>query len=175
MGAMQTESQHCRFHLGGYYPGVIGEIVTCHATYYHQTWGFDDSFETQVGRELSDFIARFDPLRDGFWAATVAGNFAGSLAIDGYPTETVGARLRWFIVPPAYQGNGIGQALMATAMEFCRSSPYPQIYLWTFEGLDAARALYERHGFQLTTEHRVRQWGQHLNEQQFALALPPRD
>jgi hypothetical protein len=64
---------------------------------------------------------------------------------------------------------------MAAAMEFCRSSPYPQIYLWTFEGLDAARALYERHGFQLTTAHQVRQWGQELKEQQFVLALPPRD
>ena len=171
---MHTESKRQSFHLGGYYPGVVGQITACHAVYYHQFWGFDASFETQVGRELSEFIARFDPLRDGFWSATVKGGFAGSIAIDGHPTATDGARLRWFIVAPEYQGYGIGKALMATAIQFSRTSTYPQIYLWTFEGLDVARELYERNGFRLTAEHQVRQWGRNLNEQQFVLVLDPK-
>jgi len=151
----------------------VGEITTCHAIYYHQAWGFDITFETQVGRELSEFMARFDPLRDGFWSATVKGRFAGSIAIDGHPTEDIGARLRWFIVAPDYQGYGIGKSLMAAAIEFCRSATYPQIFLWTFEGLDVARELYERYGFRLAAEHPVRQWGRDLKEQQFVLALTP--
>ena len=49
--------------ITGYFPGVIGRITETHAVYYHENWGFDASFETQVGRELSEFIGE---LRMGF-------------------------------------------------------------------------------------------------------------
>ncbi len=38
------------FEMRGYFPGVVGAIVQLHATYYSEYWGFDISFETQVGR-----------------------------------------------------------------------------------------------------------------------------
>ena len=44
-----------KFH--GYYPGVVGKITEIHAVYYNEHWGFDVSFETQVARELSEFIS----------------------------------------------------------------------------------------------------------------------
>ena len=71
------------FH--GYFPGVIGMITEAHAVYYHEHWGFDVSFETQVGRELSEFVAAFQKGRDGFWVTTVGDRFGGSVAIDGQP------------------------------------------------------------------------------------------
>jgi len=39
--------------LTGYFPGVVGKITEQHAIYYYENWGFDVSFETQVGKELS--------------------------------------------------------------------------------------------------------------------------
>ncbi len=45
--------------LSSYYPGAIGEITGLHATYYHDHWGFDISFETQVLKELSEFMQDF--------------------------------------------------------------------------------------------------------------------
>ena len=39
--------------------------------------------------------------------------------------------------------------------------------LWTFKGLDAARHLYERHGFRLAEEYAGAQWGVNLVEQRF--------
>ncbi len=48
----------------GYYPGAIGKIVELHATYYHDHWGFDITFETQVARELAEFLSRFDASTD---------------------------------------------------------------------------------------------------------------
>ena len=39
----------------------------------------------------------------------------------------------------------------------------------TFEGLDAARALYEGEGFRLCEEHVVNQWGQRITEQMFEI------
>jgi GNAT superfamily N-acetyltransferase len=155
--------------LKGYYPGAIGKITELHATYYYKNWGFDVSFETQVGRELSEFISGFEEGRDGFWIAEVDGQFAGSIAIDGRGGNVDGVRLRWFIVSPEYQGNGVGRTLLRTAVTLCKNVDYTYVYLWTFNGLDAARALYEEEGFRLREEHHVNQWGNTITEQKFVL------
>jgi GNAT superfamily N-acetyltransferase len=155
----------------GYFPGAIGKITELHATYYHDNWGLDVSFETQVGRELSEFISEFQENRDGFWVAKVAGDFAGSVAIDGRQASKQGARLRWLIVDPRFQGRGIGRNLLKEALEFCKKAGYKKVYLWTFKGLDAARFLYDRSGFQLREEDNVGQWGKNLTEQKFDLDL----
>ena len=161
--------------IHGYYPGVVGKITEIHAVYYHEHWGFDVSFETQVGRELSIFVSEFDENRDGFWAATANGKFAGAVAIDGHDAVTDGARLRWFIVDPEFQSAGLGNRLISLAVQFCKDKEYPKIFLWTFEGLDAARRLYERHNFRLCETQEVDQWGQHIREQKFELLLTSLD
>jgi GNAT superfamily N-acetyltransferase len=158
-------------NIRGYYPGVIGRITEIHAVYYFDHWGFDVTFETQVGRELSDFISEFHEGRDGFWAALLDGKFAGSIAIDGRQAHKEGARLRWFIVPPQYQGQGIGVKLIERAVTFCKERGHRSVFLWTFEGLQAARALYERMGFLISKEHEIYQWGQNITEQMFVLSL----
>jgi GNAT superfamily N-acetyltransferase len=160
-----------KINITGYFPGVIGSITTLHARYYHDHWGFDRSFEIQVGSELCEFIRGFDPSRDGFWAARKGGEFAGAVALDGSLAETEGARIRWFIVDPRCHGTGIGRDLLNQAMNFCRQKAYAKVYLWTFKGLDTARALYERHGFELTLEETVSQWGAVIHEQKFELIL----
>lgn len=164
-----TETQY-----SGYYPGVAGKITEVHALYYHKHWGFDISFETQVGRELSEFLIEFDKSRDGLWVARRNGMFAGAAAIDGRNAQSEGARLRWFIVVPVFQGHGIGKKLISQAVAFCKENNYPRVYLWTFEGLDTARYLYEEHHFKLCEQHDIDQWGQHLNEQKFELVLTDR-
>ena len=155
----------------GYYPGVVGQITEIHAVYYHENWGFDASFETQVGRELSEFVEKFDKNRDGLWVATTRGTFAGAIAIDGENAFTDGARLRWFIVLPEFQKYGIGKVLISQAVEFCKRKGFPKVYLWTFEGLTKARRLYEAVDFRLCEEHEVTQWGQTIKEQKFELTL----
>jgi GNAT superfamily N-acetyltransferase len=155
----------------GYFPGVVGQITEAHAVYYHAHWGFDVSFEAQVARELSEFVASGDPGGDGLWVARQEERFAGSIAIDGGHAETAGARLRWFIVAPEFQGTGIGRQLIQRVVRFCQDRGYLKIHLWTFEGLNAARRVYEKSGFRLCEEHDVVQWGQHLREQKFELGL----
>ncbi|MGD8229568.1 MAG: GNAT family N-acetyltransferase [Desulfobacteraceae bacterium] len=157
--------------LTGYYPGVVGKITEIHATYYYENWGFDVSFETQVGRELSEFIMDFEENRDGFWVAKINGEFAGAVAIDGSGADKGEARLRWFIVPPKFQRRGVGGILIKRAIDFCKKANIRRVYLWTFEGLDEARSLYEREGFRLSQEHDVYQWGQEIKEQKFLIYL----
>jgi len=158
--------------IKGYYPGVVGKITELHAVYYYENWGFDVTFETQVGGELAEFVRQFDGNRDGLWVAAKKGQFAGAIAIDGGDAFGAGARLRWFIVDPRYQGRGIGKNLILQAIEFCRQKGFPKVYLWTFKGLEDARRLYEAVDFRLSEESQIAQWGQTIVEQKYELALP---
>jgi hypothetical protein len=65
--------------------------------------------------------------------------------------------------------------LVREAVQFCKNRNYKRIYLWTFEGLDVARHLYEREGFLLSLQNKVHQWGACINEQMFELKLPEKN
>lgn len=153
--------------VSGYVPGALGQIVSLHGSYYHEHWGFDSFFEAKVATELGSFIQTYDPARDGLWLAMVDDRIEGAVAIDGSRGFTEGAHLRWFIVADALRGKGAGSRLIRVAMDFCKEQGYPSVYLRTFAGLDAARRLYEREGFELTDEHPGSQWGTEVLEQRF--------
>jgi GNAT superfamily N-acetyltransferase len=151
----------------GYLPGCIGRVTELHATFYSELVGFGLLFESKVARELAEFCGRYDEERDGLWLATAAGGVQGSIAIDGLHADDEGAHLRWFITSTEVRGTGVGHSLLAAAMEHCRARGYRRVYLWTFDGLDAARHLYERFGFQLVLQQRGSQWGAEVDEQRF--------
>ena len=155
----------------GYVPGSLGRVVELHGAYYHDHWRFGLFFEAKVATELSEFLKRYDERRDGFWTVLAGGRVEGSITIDAIHAEGEGAHLRWFIMSDALRGKGSGTQLINTAVGFCRKKGYNKIYLWTFEGLDAARHLYEKVGFRLVKEQRGRQWGSEVNEQRFECAL----
>jgi GNAT superfamily N-acetyltransferase len=155
----------------GYFPGVVGKVTELHAEYYAEHWGFDRSFETQVGREFAEFIEGFSESRDELMAAVREKTLVGSIAVDGSLAATEGARIRWFIVAPPEQGKGLGKTLLSHSVQFCRRCGYKNVFLWTFEGLKKARTLYEQLGFRLCIEHEVDQWGTLIREQKFELRL----
>ncbi|MCJ7595364.1 MAG: GNAT family N-acetyltransferase, partial [Desulfobacterales bacterium] len=128
-------------------------------------------FEVKVATELSEFLGRYDDSRDGFWTALVEGRVDGSIAIDGVHAEEEGAHLRWFIMSDALRGKGVGNRLINAAIDSCRENGYKMVYLWTFEGLDSARHLYEKAGFKLVKQRRGTQWGMDVNEQRFEFLL----
>lgn len=153
--------------LKDYRPGAIGRVAQLHGEYYHRHWEFGLFFEAKVATELSAFLIRYDKVRDGFWTVAVEDRLEGAIVIDGRDAERDGAHLRWFIVSERLRGRGAGSCLMETAMDFCRWKGYHKVYLWTFEGLAAARHLYEKHGFALAEERPGAQWGVTVNEQRF--------
>ncbi len=155
----------------GYVPGAIGRVAELHGTYYHAHWGFGLFFEAKVATELGEFLGRYHNARDGFWVASLDGRVEGSVTIDGLHAEDEGAHLRWFIMSDALRGRGVGKRLITAAIDFCRSTGYGRVYLWTFEGLGAARHLYERAGFRLVEQRRGTQWGTAVDEQRFELRL----
>ena len=155
----------------GYIPGCIGRVAELHGTYYAEYWNFGRFFEGKVATELSEFLERYDEIRDGFWSVSLNGRLEGSISIDGIHANDEGAHLRWFIMSDALRGKGVGGRLMQTAIDFCREKDYNKVYLWTFDGLHAARHLYEKLGFELAEQFSGTQWGTEVTEQRFELML----
>ena len=152
----------------GYLPGAIGAIAALHAAFYERERGFGVFFEAKVAAECAEFCSRFDPASDGLWLLVNAGRILGSIAIDG--AGPGGAHLRWFIVADEVRGRGLGGRMLEAAMAFCRRAGHGSVYLTTFAGLDAARALYEQQGFRLVREAEGETWGATVREQRFEWA-----
>jgi GNAT superfamily N-acetyltransferase len=153
-----------RIEISGWTPGSLGQVVALHGRYYARDWSFGSYFEAKVAAGMAAFIPRLNPNRDLFLVARRGSHMLGSITIDGSETEADDAHVRWFI---AARGTGIGRRLMQQAMEFCDRVGFSLVYLDTFKGLDAARHLYEGHGFALAHEQADRTWGVEVTEQRY--------
>ncbi len=159
----------------GYRPGLIGRCSDMHARYYARTVDFGREFEAIVATGLSEFCGRIDHPDNEIWTAIAGEKIVGTIAIDGQDLNGRAgpgdprriAHLRWFIVDDGQRGSGLGRRLLTAALAFVDARDFAETHLWTFRGLDAARTLYEAHGFVLADEYPGRQWGNAVMEQKF--------
>lgn len=151
----------------GYRPGLIARITEMHIDYYARSAGFGRAFEAVVAGGLADFCNRLDHPDNEVWTVTRSGRILGSIAIDGQDLGAGIAHLRWFILDDRLHGAGLGRRLMAQALAFTDARPFLRTDLWTFDGLSAARHLYEAHGFALAEQRPGDQWGREVLEQRF--------
>ena len=146
----------------GYVPCLIGRIVEMHGAYYSKLVGFGAKFETEMASDLSDLAARLENPVNAIWRAERDGRIVGSIAIDGESLGDGCALLRFFLVADECRGAGLGKSLIEKAMAFCDAQGFRATHLWTFKGLDAARKLYEAHGFSLAEAHTNDEWGSEI-------------
>jgi DNA-binding MarR family transcriptional regulator/GNAT superfamily N-acetyltransferase len=158
--------------VAGYRPGWIGRVAEMHAAHYSRHWGFGQFFESTVAAGAAEFTGRLDRPRNQAWAAIHDGRIVGSIAIDGEDLSDDQAHLRWFILDEGCRGAGVGRRLLSEAVAFCDQAGFATTQLWTFKGLDAARRLYEAHGFELAKEKPGTRWGAEVIEQQFSRRGP---
>lgn len=156
----------------GYAPGVISQVTALHMAYYAEHLGFGQVFEARVATALADVTARLDQPGTQIWRAMLGDALVGSVAIDGQSLEPGIAHLRTFIVDARVQGQGVGHRLLDEALRFCDAHGFRETRLWTVQGLDAARHLYERAGFRLQSETQGTHWGKTMIEQSFARPRP---
>lgn len=156
----------------GYAPGLIGRVAEMHASYYSKHSGFGSHFEVLVAGGMAEFIPRLESPKNAVWYATKRGMIVGSVTIDGEDLGDNIAHLRWFIVDDGLRGAGLGRRLMQEVVDFCDKQKFDEIHLWTFQGLDAARKLYEAFGFVLVEEQAGSQWGKEVIEQKFVRKRP---
>ena len=71
------------------------------------------------------------------------------------------------------RGQGLGGQLLTQALQFVDAKGFEETQLWTFNGLHAARHLYESNGFKLAGENLGNQWGTEILEQRFSRAAKP--
>lgn len=158
----------------GWRPGAIAQALALHMAYYAPAWGFGRQFESKLAFEMGEFHGRFDAARDLFLGAYAAdGALLATIAIDGVDAAGEGAHLRWFVAAARARGRGIGGALMDRADAFMAARGYHRAYLTTFAGLDAARALYDRHGYVLVAEEKADPWSGTVGLQRFERRLSP--
>jgi DNA-binding MarR family transcriptional regulator/GNAT superfamily N-acetyltransferase len=165
-GEVPDEGAGVALHRG-FLPGAVGRITQMHASYYARLVGFGEYFECKVASELAAFVSRLERADNGLWLATMGGEIVGSVALDVTGAAEPNAHLRWFILDDTARGRGVGHQLLAEAISHCDSRGIPGIYLWTISGLDTARHLYEKAGFQLVEEIQGKQWGNEVIEQKF--------
>lgn len=162
----------------GYVPGALGRIIELHETYYSDYWNLDYEFSREVAVELAEFLKRYDETDSRLWLVMSDPDddgeqeILGSLVIDGSHSDAEeGARLRWVILAPELHGQGLGRELMNRAMAFCDEAGFERVYLWTYEGLEAARQLYQEHGFTLVEDVTRQDWGPELTYQKLERTL----
>jgi DNA-binding MarR family transcriptional regulator/ribosomal protein S18 acetylase RimI-like enzyme len=151
----------------GYRPGIIAQVVHLHASFYSKSYGFGPVFERKIATEMSEFMGRIDKPKNTIFSAYLGEELLGSVSLDGEDLGKGVSHLRWFIVNPRAQGMGIGSLLIEKATSFLDQHAFDRTRLWTFKGLDAARHLYEKHGFMLAQETSGSQWGTEVTEQEF--------
>jgi DNA-binding MarR family transcriptional regulator/GNAT superfamily N-acetyltransferase len=133
--------------------GDMGLIASRQSVLYREEYGWNTNIEINEGEVTTDFLRNFKPGREQCWVAESDGCMAGSVFL----TDEGGglSRLRLLYVEPAFQGHGIGDALVSTCVAFARAVGYERITLWTHSILGTARRIYARHGFRIvdTSEH----------------------
>jgi GNAT superfamily N-acetyltransferase len=153
-------------------PGDIGYLTYLHGTLYAAEYGWDHTFEAYVAGPLAEFGKSHND-RDRIWIVEQEGQVAGSIAIVEASRDE--AQLRWFLLHPLLRGQGIGRALMDSAISFCIEKHYSRVFLWTESALKAAARIYEASGFRLTKQETHELWGAIVTEQRYELILVPDD
>ena len=136
--------------LRGPRPGDWGWIVSRHGALYGDECGWGADYEAYVAHRVAELAENFDPAFEAVWIAELAAERVGSIACARKDERT--AQLRFLLAEPSARGKGVGLALVRAFLQFAGERRYERAMLWTCSGLDASRALYERHGFTLESE-----------------------
>lgn len=147
-------------------PADLHQAQTIHDSHYVASGLYAPVFSDYVATSLAAFRDRFDPERDCIWMAEQDGRLVGFVAVCHRDDDL--AQLRYLYVDPAARGHGLGRRLVQAVVDFARDAGYPGVMLWTMEGLDAARRLYESFGWTLTRTADA-PWHATLRQQRFDL------
>jgi molybdopterin-guanine dinucleotide biosynthesis protein A len=97
---------------------------------------------------------------EGVWTATVPDEVVGSIAVRRTGPRSV--ELKRMYVRPRFRGRGVGRRLLAMALVWAKEHGIETMTLDTTEEMQAARHLYEEHGFRRVAGDAPRQGQQRL-------------
>ena len=149
--------------------GDFGWIVSRHAELYAQEYGWVEPFEGLCAQIVADFVNKYDAKRERCWIAELNGENVGCIMLAKDSNEV--ARIRLLLVDPKGRGLGIGARLVDECVRFARQAGYKKITLWTHSILIAARHIYEKAGFTLTSSEKKRSWSKDVVAEYWDLEL----
>ena len=138
-------------------PGDLGWVVARHATLYAEEYGWGENFEGLCAQIVADFVAKHDPARERCWIAEMDGENVGSVFLVKDSDKV--ARIRLLLVDPVARGRGVGMRLTEECLRFAKACGYRSVTLWTHSVLTAARHIYSKCGFALTSSERRKSFG----------------
>jgi DNA-binding MarR family transcriptional regulator/GNAT superfamily N-acetyltransferase len=157
------------FEIRPFRAGDMGLIASRQSILYQEQYGWSSAIEVNEGEVTTNFLKHFKPGREQCWVAEVDGQMAGSVFLTDEGDGV--SRLRLLYVEPAFQGRGIGDALVSTCVDFARSVGYERVTLWTHTILEGARRIYARHGFRVVEEKEHQLFGVPLMGETWVLEL----
>jgi len=149
--------------------GDFGWIVSRHAELYAQEYGWGEPFEGLCAGIVAEFANNNDATRERCWIAEMNGENVGSVMLVKDNDET--ARVRLLLVDPKARGLGLGARLVDECVSFARAAGYKRVTLWTHSVLTAARHIYEKAGFALTSSEQRHTWGKDVVAEYWDLDL----
>jgi RimJ/RimL family protein N-acetyltransferase len=118
--------------------GVVALIGQVFAEY---GWIWDPPSEVP---DLLDFDAHYAPPYGAFWVVTEDQRVVGSVGVD---RKAGGAELHRLYLESGQRGRGLGEALVALVVDWCRVQSIERLELWSDTRFEHAHRLYERVGF----------------------------
>ena len=149
--------------------GDFGWIVSRHAELYAREYGWGEPFEGLCAGIVADFANKNDPNRERCWIAEMNGENVGCVMLVKDNDEV--ARVRLLLVDPKARGLGLGARLVDECVTFARQAGYKRVTLWTHGVLTAARHIYEKAGFTLTSSEKRHTWGKDVVAEYWDLDL----
>jgi len=150
-------------------PGDFGWAIERHGVLYEAEYAWDERFEGLVAELFGNFARSHNSERERCWIAELNGERVGCVFVVERSGQV--AQLRCLLVEPSARGRGVGRALVEACVEFARGAGYRRMMLWTNQGLDSARRIYEAAGFTLIEEQAHQDFGPLLVGQNWELAL----
>jgi GNAT superfamily N-acetyltransferase len=157
------------FDIRTFQAGDMGLIASRQSVLYRERYDWSDAIEVNVGEVTAAFLRNFKPGREQCWVAQIDGQIAGSVFLTDEGNGL--CRLRLLYVEPAFQGRGIGEALVTGCVAFGQSVGYERMTLWTHSILEGARRIYARHGFRIVDVSEHSHFGPTLTGETWELAL----
>ncbi len=103
--------------------------------------------------EVDDMFTAYSPAGSAFYVVEADGQVLGC---GGYAPLTGGDKetceLRKMYFQPELRGTGMGAIMLTLCLEEARRDGYRHCYLETMKGMEKARSLYEKHGFEYLNE-----------------------
>lgn len=113
-----------------------------------------DAMVESVGRMLDEVDIANTP-GHRVWFAELGGKTVGCTALLRRGER---GQLRWVVALPEARGKGLGRRFMELAVDHARALDLTDIYLFTVDGLTAARALYSAFGFVTVRAETASMW-----------------